>query len=383
MIPLGGGVTGVQQTVDLYLNQHVRREYTAAETVELIAQMRSGISVPSMKAEDCIDLLHGVMSNTALHLAAADSYEKAGFKVNLTDSGRDQFIVREAGGIWKRQHMRQKVNAAVAAVRNEVEKKRLKWTHHDVQRLIMPYPPNDCDAALRRLGAEASVDAAVVADDGIVEAEGSAEEGEGDAGVEEQEAASEDGDDAMEEGILRSLHQEQDDVLVADTRDMGDAPSADTDDDSAADKPRVVHEAHAEIVEHSEGLMTILEECRQQLLDYGLMSSAGILENDIRRESRRIRALSQEDPGVLMAVAHARDVEDARQRKRRIDVADVNSRIMTRRKLQQQIEDAEGALKRRKVELAAAEELCEARHAMTNVRLDFLGDGQKNCGGAT
>ena len=122
MIPLGGGVTGVQQTVDLDLNQHVRRHYTAAETVELIAQMRSGISVPSMKAEDCIDLLHGVMSNTALHLAAADSYEKAGFKVNLTDSGRDQFIVREAGGIWKRQHLRQKVNAAVAAVRTEVEK---------------------------------------------------------------------------------------------------------------------------------------------------------------------------------------------------------------------------------------------------------------------
>jgi hypothetical protein len=338
LIPLGGGVTGVQQTVDLDLNQHVRREYTAAETVELIAMMRSGITVPSMKAEDCVDILHGVMANKALHLAAADSYEKAGFTANLSDDDRDQFIVREAGGIWARRHMRQKVNAAVAAVRDEVDKKRLTWTHHDVQRLIRPYPPKSCDDALRRLGAEASVDAAVVADDGVVEAEGSAEgagvEGEGDAGVEGQEAASEDGDDAMEEGILRSLHEEQDDVFVVDMSDMGDVPFEDTDNDSAADKPPVVHEAHVELVERSEGLIAILEETRQQLLDHGLMSSAGVLENDIRGEKRRVRDLSREDPGVLMAVARARDAEEARDRKRRIEIADANSRIMTRHKLQ-------------------------------------------------
>ena len=83
------------------------------------------------------------------------------------------------------------------------------------------------------------------------------------------------------------------------------------------------------------GLIAILEETRQQLLDHGLMSSAGVLENDIRRERRRFRALSREDPGVLMAVARARDAEEARDRKRRIEIADANSRIMTRHKLQQ------------------------------------------------
>ena len=35
-IPLVGGTTGVQQTVDLKLNQHVRRTYKAEEAVELI-----------------------------------------------------------------------------------------------------------------------------------------------------------------------------------------------------------------------------------------------------------------------------------------------------------------------------------------------------------
>ena len=77
-IPLGGGVTGNVQTVDLDLNQHARRMYCAEEAAELINQMRSGVCVPRMAPEQCIDILHTVMSNQALHLAAAESYEKSG-----------------------------------------------------------------------------------------------------------------------------------------------------------------------------------------------------------------------------------------------------------------------------------------------------------------
>ena len=83
LIPLGGGVTGTQQTVDLDLNLHVRREYCAMEAEALLAQMRDGIAVPSNRPEDCVDLLHRVMSKLAFHLAAADPYVKAGWKVNL------------------------------------------------------------------------------------------------------------------------------------------------------------------------------------------------------------------------------------------------------------------------------------------------------------
>ena len=90
-IPFGGGVTPVLQTVDLALNQHVRRRYCAAEAAELIDQMRSGVCVPSCKPEKCIDLLADVMNNQALHLAAADSYEQAGLKVPLDESTRDHF----------------------------------------------------------------------------------------------------------------------------------------------------------------------------------------------------------------------------------------------------------------------------------------------------
>ena len=101
-------MTGAQQTVDLDCNQHVRREYCSAEAEALIALMRDGAVVPSLSHEGCLDLLHGVISNQKLHLAAADSYEKAGWKVCLDKPDRDQFIVREAGKIWHSRNMREK-----------------------------------------------------------------------------------------------------------------------------------------------------------------------------------------------------------------------------------------------------------------------------------
>ena len=125
-IPLGGGTTVVQQTVDLQLNQHVRRKYNAEESVELIDQMRAGVSIPRCTPEKCVDILVAVMSSQALHLHAADSYEQAGWTLHLDYSSRDVFIVKEAGSIWWSTDARTKVNAAVAAVRSEVSLKRLQ-----------------------------------------------------------------------------------------------------------------------------------------------------------------------------------------------------------------------------------------------------------------
>ena len=93
-IPLGGGTTGVQQTVDLKLNQHVRRVYKAEEAVELIDQMRAGVSIPRCNPEKCVDILAQVMSPQALHLQAADAYLEAGWTVPLDDDGSDVFIVK-------------------------------------------------------------------------------------------------------------------------------------------------------------------------------------------------------------------------------------------------------------------------------------------------
>ena len=82
--------------------------YCAEEAAELIDQMRRGVSVPSMKPKQCIDILHRVMGNQKLHLEAAESYVKAGWKAHIDDSGRDVLICREARATWEGKGMREK-----------------------------------------------------------------------------------------------------------------------------------------------------------------------------------------------------------------------------------------------------------------------------------
>ncbi len=79
--------------------------------------MRDGIVVPRCKPEQCIDLMHEVLSNKALHLHAADGYKKTGMTVAL-DGSEDHEIVKEARDFWIEQGMRDKVNSAVAEVRD-------------------------------------------------------------------------------------------------------------------------------------------------------------------------------------------------------------------------------------------------------------------------
>ena len=76
LVAHGGGTTAVLQTCDTDLNQHVRREYTAKESAELIQQMNMGICVPRAKEESSIDMMAEVLSNIVLHVNAADGYKK-------------------------------------------------------------------------------------------------------------------------------------------------------------------------------------------------------------------------------------------------------------------------------------------------------------------
>ena len=92
------------QTPDTDLNQHVRREYTAAESADLIAQMRDGIPVPSVRPETSVETMVVVLSSRELHLRAADGYKKTGTTVAL-DGHEDHLICREAGRIFRELNM--------------------------------------------------------------------------------------------------------------------------------------------------------------------------------------------------------------------------------------------------------------------------------------
>ena len=53
--------------------------------------------------------------------------------------------------------MRDKINSAVADVREEVANGRLAWVSSDVARLIQPHPRHRADAVLARIGDDTAI----------------------------------------------------------------------------------------------------------------------------------------------------------------------------------------------------------------------------------
>ena len=374
-IPLGGGTTGVQQTVDLQLNQHVRRKYTAEESVELIDQMRAGVSIPRCTPEKCVDILVEVMSSQALHLHAADSYEQAGWTVPLDDSSRDIFIVKEAGAIWRSTDARTKVNAAVAAVRSEVSLKRLQWNPKHVSKLIGTYPPKNIDKALKRLGDDAFVGEGC---DSVrdLEGEGAASEGEG-----EDQAGDEECDEDAEtvlKGFAEDACQDADRLDDACGEEAATEPGrvrGGSPDPAVAEVAPCLEDEEDQELARSRLYLATLADVKEQLESVGAMQAASTVERNIRAEQRRLRAHSREHPAVLTALGRARDEAAAADAKRRRLVADLHQDVMTKKKLKEQIAEADSLLTKKKKEIAAQEQIAEAKHAVKQFSLKFLGDG--------
>ncbi len=369
----GGGVTPVVQTPDTDLNQHVRRDYTAKEIEELMQQMRDGVCVPRNKPEKCIDMMVEVLSRTALHLHAADGYVKTGMTVAL-NGDEDHMIVREAGEFWNELRMREKINSAVAEVREEVEAGRIRWTEVDVQRLIRPYPKHTkVDALLEMM--------------------------QDDTWMEEGERAYQEDEEAEAEAVQSAVAEE----AVSDEEAEAEAvPSdvADADEDEEAEaegKAEAVpdeagksavaefiplREGDAERLRKSQTLISTYQQAMANLKECGAIKAAVDMENCIRKERRRMRAMSKEDDLVLLALARARDEADARDRKRRRLIKEANEETLTHSKLRRQIDDAKEMLKRRKQQVVDTEALLESKHALKNFSLVDLGQGRSRGGGA-
>ena len=366
----GGGVTPVVQTPDTDLNQHVKREYAALETAELLQQMREGVCVPRCTHERCMDLMVRVMSQLRLHLGAAEGYLKTGMTVAL-DGTQDNLVVREAGVFWQELHMRTKINAAVADVYEEVLEGRLSWNVHDVKRLIKPYRKHKhIDAILEKMSDDTWVP-------------------EGEAVFEDDDAKSSSGS-SDDEGEEIAAADAADVIAVADAADEAeaegppDAPSssaaAEGPGSTAAEMLVATDPATAEKLTKSQQLIATYESAIISLKDAGAMRSVVNLENEIKKEKRRMRAFSREDPEVLLALAQRRDHEEAQERQRQQTIAVANARTLTAAKLRQEIKDNQEILKKRKREILDAECLLEMKHAMKTYSLVDLGDG-RSCGG--
>ena len=78
----------------------------------------------------------------------------------------DVLVCREAGDFWNEEtkdgypNMRARIDAALAAVADELDTGGITWNFKDVKRLILPYRPRkEIDAMLARLGEDYHHDA--------------------------------------------------------------------------------------------------------------------------------------------------------------------------------------------------------------------------------
>ena len=359
MVPHGGGVTPVSQTPDTDLNQPVRREYSAKESVELMYQMRMGVAVPCPKKEACVDMMHDVLSQKRLHLNAARGFKYTGATVAL-DGSEDHMIVREAGDFFRSLTMRPKINQACENVREEARAGRLTWEKADVKRLIGRYPARaEYDAILKRIGDHAWLE-------------------EGDTPYlsdgEQQDSSCDDASsEETNEGTEAVAIQEQRATATDSALDVGEACSESVLELTAG---------QAEDHHRSQTLIHILSQAREACREVGAVSSAVHLENDIRKERRRIREVARESPAVAAALARERDEESLlkieQDRTARVLRLQRDSAVAAKREL----EASQALLRKRKAEVLEQEKIMESRHALKTYTIESLGQGCSNAGGA-
>ena len=231
--------------------------------------------------------MHAVAGSIALHLQAADGYKKTGMTVAL-DGTEDHEIVREASIFRMELRMREKINSAVADVREEVAAGRLPWTRDNVQRLIKPYPKHSkVDAILEKMQDDTLLDEGerpYQEEDG-----GGSATDEDDDGQSEGEGAPGAADDAdMSELPETPAAAGEETPAVAGTSAVAEMPAP-----SAIDVSPDV----AENITRSQQLIATFESAIESFKSVGAMHAVVNMECEIRKERRRMRGVCKEDDG--------------------------------------------------------------------------------------
>ena len=137
----------------------------------------------------------------------------------------------------------------------------------------------------------------------------------------------------------------------------------------------------AEYVTRSQAVISAFEAARDSFAAVGAMQAVVNMENEIRKERRRVRGMCGEDGDVLLALVRQRDEEDARERKRLRLIADANAQTTTVASLKAAAAAASKELKEAKAAVAAAESILETKRAMKTFALEDLGLGKKAAAG--
>ena len=354
----GGGCTGVAQTCDTYLNQHVRREYSAIEGKLLIEQMRRGVPVPCLKPEDCIDTMAQALNSQALHLNAAQGYKRTGLNVDL-DGTEDCEICREAATFWAELRVREKVDAEVRHVREEARNENLSWTYQDVYRLVRPYPKRrEYDDIIARIH-----------DDEVPELEGDPI----DAGSDDEEA--QEGNDSDAETCT------DDEIMPEEGSAHGAAAAAGPSAVAVRPEAPPLTLVASEEFHRSNDIVVILGQSIDALVGVGLMASVQYLQNEVKKERRRQRNMSREDPALAAAWLADRDREQARLRKEDEALRQMRSIKTQRQKAIEDVAIAKAEVRKRRLELLDMERLLECKRDVKRFTPAWLGEGDPKANG--
>ena len=209
--------------------------------------------------------------------------------------------------------------------------------------------------------------------------------------ADEGEGKSDDSED--EEGSEEELNEEEEEAadLAAldeigghgDTEDVRSSGYDDVEDvRSCGEIPIIGCATKADALTESQTLIGVSEMAMASLKEVGAQGAIAQVENDIRKEQRRVRASSREDQDVLLALAQQRDQEMALERKRRLMLQDDKKRALTAAKLNEEAKAAKERLKKRKLDIANAEAVLETKHAIRQFSSDGLDKGRGRGGGA-
>ena len=322
-------------------------------------------------------LMLSVLSDPKLHIHASKGFKKTGHAVDLLSNKEDLEICREAGVLWNERttdgyaNMRAKIDAELQDLKDEFDDGGLTWGERGVKRLITPYPKHEkVDKVLERLGEDFYHDSVHRLTD---EAELSAvatEDVYAEAG--EDDTTSDDEDSNEEREDFSKIVVAGDD-LPAVAASEAIAPREDLDPARAGanqDVQQTMDRIHA-IQGHLEGLRQI-----------GCVRGVQALDYELAKTKRKLRTITREDDSVRNEFNRLRRAEELRRVENERAVAE-------RKEMWRDAERAKAALKAANTELRVKrqkvqelESITACKHAVKRFRLEDLGNGQKNAGGA-
>ena len=382
----GGGTTPISQPPDTDLNEFVRAAYSRKESELLLDKMRCGQVVPSLSHEECMTVMLGVLSDPALHIHASKGFKKVGHAVDL-HGAEDLLICREAGELWNEQttdgypNMRAKIDAELRELKEEFDSGGLTWSERDVKRLITPYPKHEkVDQVLENLGEDFYHDSVHRLHDDVVPAVAAGTDTaelsavatvDADAQTGESDSTSNDADSNDEREDFSTLAVAGDDLpavaAIEAKAHWEDRALVCTDAD--AQVKLVMDRIHA-LQGHLEGLRVV-----------GCIGDLQCLELELRKERRKLRALTQEHEATFNTFSRIRRAEDLRRLEHDRVTAERKERWRDAQRVIAEEKQAAKNLQVKRRKLQELESVAACKYAVKHFTLEELGKGGKNAGG--